>query len=251
MKLVSLNAWQGRLLRNIPEFFRKQQADIICLQEVYDAKDAIPTLEFFQSILTIKNASALEHSYFSAVHSYEVMGAKVSFGNCILSRFPITKQSTIFTRGEYNIFTNPSTFVGNNRNAQIVEILVNDNSIHVVNHHAYWEKDPMGSSKSLEIIKKLCDALRPIKGPLLIAGDFNLNSNSKPLAFLKDSLQLRDLTEELGIKSTLSSQVTTYVADCDHLFINEYIQKETYTVEDKLLSDHKALTLKFNVKSGS
>lgn len=248
MKLLTLNLWQGRLHRNYPDFFKAEKADIICLQEVYEADNNIPTLEFFSSVSAAKEFSGLSYEYFSPVHSYEVMGTRVKLGNCILSRHPILKVETVFTHGKYREFNHPSEYIGNSRNAQIIQVSLGKGPLCIVNHHGYWEADPNGSDESLKAITKLSNVLKPIKDPLIMVGDFNLNSNSRPIKFLKEELDLVDLTEKSGIKSTLSKQVTPYTASCDHVFINNGIKLNDFRISDELLSDHKALITEFDLK---
>ena len=60
MKLISLNLWQGRLYKNYPDFIQKHNADILCLQEVYDADRRIPLGDMFISLSKVKKASSLE-----------------------------------------------------------------------------------------------------------------------------------------------------------------------------------------------
>ncbi|HEY1645391.1 MAG TPA: endonuclease/exonuclease/phosphatase family protein, partial [Candidatus Saccharimonadales bacterium] len=159
IKLITLNIWQGRLFRNYPDFLKEEQADIICLQEVYKSDKKIPTLELFSNISTAQEASGLEYSFFSPVHGYKVMGVNVQFGNCILSRTPLENQTAIFTSGEYLEFTDPSDYVNNIRNAQIASVNIDGQSLTVVNHHGYWELSPTGSNESTKSLGVLSQAL--------------------------------------------------------------------------------------------
>jgi endonuclease/exonuclease/phosphatase family metal-dependent hydrolase len=246
MKLITLNTWQGRLSRNLAPFFEKEKADIVCLQELLSSKEWIPTWDLFQSLETIMNASKLDHSYFSTLYSYDVMGKQVRFGNGLISRYPFISKQTIFTNGDYRKIPDKE-YTTNTRNAQIVEINTIKGNLTIVNHHAHWEKDPMGSELSVERITKLIKNLKSVEGPLIIAGDFNLWTKSKAIEKLKTELNVIDLTEINKIDNTLSNEVTPYKVACDHVFISKHIKVKNFKLNKSLLSDHKALILEFDL----
>ncbi len=247
MKLISLNLWQGRLYKNYPDFIQKHNADILCLQEVYDADRRIPLGDMFISLSKVKKASSLENVIFAPTLSFIIQNTKVSFGNAVLSRYPLSNQRTVFTNGEYIEVGNPEDYVSNTRNAQIANTNLNGQVINLVNYHGYWEIDPEGSDRSLESITKLINEVRDRKPPLIMSGDFNLNANSKAINYLKNELNLRDLTEEAGSPSTMSNQIVPYTASCDHIFVSRDIKVNSFTVADDLVSDHKALVLDFDI----
>ncbi|HEY1645435.1 MAG TPA: endonuclease/exonuclease/phosphatase family protein, partial [Candidatus Saccharimonadales bacterium] len=85
------------------------------------------------------------------------------------------------------------------------------------------------------------------KRPLIIAGDFNLNSDSQPINTFKNSLNLSDLTEDYNLDNTLVNEVTPYKVDCDHVFVSQDINIHSYKMSDKLLSDHRALSVEFDL----
>ena len=247
MRLVTLNAWQGRLSRNLTPFFKKVEADIICLQELNSSNDEVPTWDLLQSLQRIKEASGLQYNYFSPTYGYKIMGQTVEFGNGILSKFPIVNKKTIFTNGKYLSISGSNDYVPNTRNAQIVTIDTPQGGLVLVNHHAHWETDPMGSEVSMDRIKVLVDELEKVEAPLIVTGDYNLRASSKPIKYLKTKLKVRDMTEDSGTTNTLSSEVNPFVVDCDHIFINEFVSKKEFKVSSSLVSDHKALIFDFDI----
>lgn len=234
------------MFRNFRPFFQAQQADIICLQEVLDSKEAVPDwIDTFQTMKVIKEASKLPNQYISPTYCFDIMGSEVDSGNGLLSRYAINNPRTVFTYGMYAKIAKPGDYVVNTRNVQIVDIHTPEGDITVANTHAHWESDPMGSELSVERIEKLIRALENIKGPLIVVGDFNLRSESDGIRLLKDKLKLKDLTEEHGILNTLNNLATTYKVACDHIFIGDHIKVNKFEMLETLLSDHKALSLDF------
>ena len=106
----------------------------------------------------------------------------------------------------------------------------------------------MGTPTSLERIKKLVDHLRDIKGPLVVAGDFNLKPESEAIQYIVNELELTDLTAQAGLTNTLENSLTEYKAACDHILVSKHIKVNEVVMSDALLSDHKALVLDFEVK---
>ena len=245
MKLITLNLWQGRLKNNFPNFITSQQADIICLQEVWSANFDLPTLDTFHSRQRIEETSGLEFSYFSPTFAITMLGEKVQFGNLLLSRYPFKSTNTFFNHEQYMEFESPEEFINNIRNAQIVKLDVDGAELNVVNHHGFWVPDSNGSEESLKKLQILADELVSIESPLIVAGDFNLASSTDAIKQFKTNLNLIDLNNG-NIESTLSADVTPLIADCDYIFIRQDIKVESFAVSNQLVSDHKALILEFN-----
>jgi endonuclease/exonuclease/phosphatase family metal-dependent hydrolase len=240
--------WQGRLARNIRPFFEAQDVDILCLQELNNSFVPIADwLETFQSLKVVKEATGLTDEYYSPTLSYDIMDVEVAFGNGILSRYALSDQQTIFTNGSYAKITKASDQISNTRNAQIVTIQTPEGKVTIVNTHAHWDKNPMGSELSVERLEILANALKDVEGPIIVAGDFNVSSESQAIQSFKKTLGLTDLTSEHGITNTLNNLVTPFKVACDHIFINEAIEVTDFRVDETLLSDHKILVLEFNI----
>ncbi|MEO5627299.1 MAG: endonuclease/exonuclease/phosphatase family protein [Candidatus Saccharimonadales bacterium] len=253
MKLITINTWQGRLQRNLDAFIKDEQADLICMQELCSAEELTNNAAAwtqFATLQTLQRSSSLEYNYFSPTNSYDLMGEEVGFGNGILSRQPMSDVKTIFTCGEYHKVT-AANFVSNVRNAQIVQILVGKDLVWVVNYHAHWEPNPKGTEASLARMKKFATALQNLSGPLIVVGDFNVTATSDSLRYLKEALSIRSLTEESGIQSTMSNALTPWEVACDHILVNDQIEVKSFSVDNRLVSDHKALIMEFetNVKT--
>jgi endonuclease/exonuclease/phosphatase family metal-dependent hydrolase len=250
MKLITLNTWQGRISRNFGPFFKAQQADIICLQELHSSNQPITNwLDTFKILETINQASALDNQYYSPTFSYSVMGVEVQFGNGILSRYSLNNKRTAFTHSQYTKLAQASDDVHNTRNAQIVTVHSPSGDLTIVNTHAHWETNPMGSDLSGRRLAKLSKALEEVQGPMIVAGDFNLKSETAAIQDFQKGLNLKNLTEEYGITNTLNNLVTPHKVACDYIFINDSIDVTDFRLNETLLSDHKALILDFDIRA--
>ena len=92
--------------------------------------------------------------------SFIIQNTKVSFGNAVLSRYPLSNQRTVFTNGEYIEVGIPRITFQITRNAQIASTNLNGQVINLVNYHGYWEINSEGSDRSLESITKLINEVK-------------------------------------------------------------------------------------------
>jgi endonuclease/exonuclease/phosphatase family metal-dependent hydrolase len=250
MKLITLNTWQGRIVKNFAPFFQAQQPDIVCLQELHSSSQpVINWLDTFRLLEAIQESSALEHQYFSPTFSHDVMGVEVAHGNGILSRYPFNNQQTFFTHGQYQKLATSDDHISNTRNAQIVHVHTPSGDVTIVNTHAHWDENPNGSELSMQRLEKLSKALEHIQGPLIVVGDFNLNRSTAAIQSFKKALNLTDLTERASITNTLNNLVTPYKVACDYIFVSDSIDAKNLELSEALLSDHKALILEFDIRS--
>jgi exonuclease III len=78
-------------------FFDRQQADVLCLQEVRSSPDAV--IEGFrQSRTDSEEIQFPACHYYAPTYDFEMMGKTIYFGNCILSRHPMNTKRNGFCR---------------------------------------------------------------------------------------------------------------------------------------------------------
>lgn len=246
MKLLQLNVWMGRLTRQILPLIEREQPDIITLQEVFSSSKPIvfpdSTFDIFERI---GSALAYEHAYFSPVCTTTVDGQPVGFGNAIYSKYPLEDRQTIFTNGVYCPNASDPSFDTNTRNAQLVTVRAGDAAFNLVNHHAYWEPTPNGSGASVDAMRILADAIGQLSGPVLFAGDLNVNPGTPTLQLFSGWLE--DLTATYQVADTLSCLGKVHGVACDHIFVSPEVQVRSFSVLDDIVSDHKSLLLEFDI----
>lgn len=241
MKLLQLNMWMGRLTRQIMPFIEREQPDVITTQEVFSAEQpsALPDamLDLYQRL----QAAGYPYGYFSPTIQLQVSGQTVQFGNAILSKYPILSQETLFTNGAFQPNANSPSFDINTRNAQVVLLSVDDATVTVVNHHGYWEQDPHGSDETVAAMRILADRLKHIEGPLIFAGDLNVDPGTPAMQLFDGWLE--DLTATHSITNTLSVLGKVQGVACDHILVSPDVIVHSYGVRDDIVSDHVALVL--------
>jgi endonuclease/exonuclease/phosphatase family metal-dependent hydrolase len=243
MKLLQINAWAGKLGYPLLNLFSEEKPDILCAQEVIDIHG--DTGGFFWAIEKMQEVLKTDYTLFSPVFSFPFMRRQADFGNCIMSKFPIREEETIYTYEKYNPNFDINEDEYNVRNMQHVVIVIGKKSLHVLNHHGYHNyhhKNGSGeTARQMELISKYIDKL---DGPIILAGDFNLKPQSKSLG--KINRQLINLSIKYGLKTTRTI-LTNKREVCDYVFVNDQVKVNKFYASEAIASDHQALVLEFDI----
>lgn len=246
MKILQLNVWMGKVEGNLKRFLEKHDFDVICMQEVMFSKDRelhLSRLCFDCS--QIVKASKMPHVYFSPNWSSEIAGGTFELGNLILSKIPMITTENIFVSGEFKTKMVLGQKPGNNLNIQIVKL---QNSFTIINHHGYWQPNPIGNDDTIRAFEKAAQIVRAQETPLVMCGDLNIIHESpamRPLDFL------RDLTYENNVKNTLSGLKFDGEVPCDHILVSSDVGVKDFIVYDDLVSDHSAIAAEVEVKNAA
>lgn len=243
MKLIQLNAWGGRLEYSLKQFLRSESPDILCLQEAIELEKDRGAL--FASVGEMCEILEAEHYYMSPAYSFNYMHRKAHFGNCIISRFPLHNQETVFTGKEYEADFDWTKHTQNIRNLQYVQIqLPSGEPLHLFNHHGHHNHlHKNGDEETIRQCGIIVDKVKSLSGKRILTGDFNLVPDSQSLKPINELL--RNLTIESNVKST-RTPLTNQTNVCDYIFTSSDIEVNSFRVSDALVSDHKALILQFN-----
>ena len=237
MKILQLNVWTGRIKGALIDFFKTHDFDVICLQEAVWAGDNERLANFFATVEQIKEASGLKYELKSSNWGMEIFADdRMEQGNVILSRYPIKREESELVHGEYGVAKTVKDFYEHAYTLQIAEL---DNGVTIVNHHGYWQPTPVGNETTVEVMKKVAAVVHESKGPVVMCGDLNIVHKAPAMRELDF---LRDLTEENGIKNTLSGLKFNGEVACDHILVNDLVEVVRFEMLPDLVSDHRALT---------
>lgn len=247
IKIMQLNIWQGRLLRQVVELISREKPDILCLQEVYSSQLNIPQFDFFNSFEQIQVALPNYKGFLSPNFEFKnILGRTVGYGNAIFSRFDFIDQTNIFTSGQFISYENIADYRSNQLGLQRVKIKIDgEKSLTVFNHHGYWDRDPHGNSNSLLAMQAVANEIKKQTGPIILAGDLNLIPGSPALAPLNE--QLKGLTETYNLPTTLSGFGKVSGVACDHIFISSDVNVVRFESINAEVSDHLPLIMEFNI----
>lgn len=244
MKLLQLNIWGGRLDKQILKLVSDQKPDILCLQEVIDLKQGRAGL--FVSADEIKDELNYQYKYMTPAFSFNYTHRKASIGNCIISKYPITEEQTIFTGLEYVEDFDWLGDSSNIRNLQEVTLSLPENKkLKVLNHHGHHiHQHKNGDNETMRQCAIIAKQVKSQAIPVILAGDFNLAPNSKSLNQINEVLN--NLCIENNLKTTRTN-LTTKTEVCDYIFVSQDIQVNEFKALDYVASDHQALVLDFKV----
>lgn len=179
LKVIQLNIWRGQVLDNAVEFFKKEDPDIITLQEVYDGKDktlASPyrTFEYLQE--TFPNFHAVYSPQFGDLTTY----GQIEEGNAIFSKFPIVSHDTTFFDIPYGTFDNHAKthFDDNPQSVLHGKLDVNGIEVNVFCVHGIWGYDGKDSARRLKMADTLLAVSTGVKN-VIMTGDFNMDPDNE------------------------------------------------------------------------
>jgi len=246
MKVIQLNIWLGHLLNPALAFIDRENPDILCAQEVYSSEISSGLFDTYQTHERL--SERFPYQFFASTFSQQVLGENVEYGNAIYSKYPIFDEKVDFTHNQYTSNQTIKTFVRNIRSIQQCKItLPGGNTVTLANHHGFRDPNSDGTDESVASMLKAVASLQKADAPLIFCGDLNVNQTSKTVHEL-DTLQLRNLSAEFKLNTTLSSaHRLTHNLACDYIFVSPSIKVDNFYASDSVVSDHKALILDFEI----
>lgn len=243
MKLLQLNMWAGRLEGALTNLLKTEAPDILCLQEAisHPKEDAA----FFLTIEQIQKLCDMPYSSFGPMFSFNLMNSVASWGNCIISRYPILKSEVVFTRLEHQENFDFNDHDGNVRNFVHAELSISGQNCHVITHHGHHVREHKnGDQETLRQMRILEEYIAVLEGPVIVAGDFNLSPHSKSLEAINNKLD--NLSVRHNLRTTRTA-LTNKTEVCDYIFVSPKIKVKNFNQSEALVSDHKALILDFTI----
>lgn len=242
MKLMQLNAYQGRLSRPLIKLIDTTDADIVCLQEAVaiDGESG-----FFATLAQLQAAGNYAYLYWSPTYGFKHMRRSATYGNAILSRQPFRTAVTQFTHLQYHPDFDISFDDTNVRNLQHVTVNTGKDPLHIINHHGYRSSlGKQGSKQTTYQIDRLVDYVEPLLAPLIIAGDFNLSPSSDSLKRI--NARYRNLSLIYGLETT-RTVLAERAEVCDYVFTSDHVHVVSFSASAEVVSDHRPLLLEFDI----
>lgn len=254
MKLIQINGWVGRLNAPLAQLIRDEAPDFVCIQEAFapQSKALAVFRDQYGYIDELIVAGEFEHYSFAATWGFNLGGAVIDVGNVILSKHPLSDEQSFHTHGEYQIKTVEKSISNTRAWQSCAATLPNGDKLSLSNYQGYLTPgDPNGDEISVKTLENVKDALSKLPHPLIFCGDLNVKLGTTPIKVL-DSLGLTNLTAQHHVKTTLSEVHRAPKQDresvaCDYIYVSPNIKVTRFEVSDRVVSDHKALILKFDL----
>lgn len=259
MKLLSLNAWGGKIYQPLIEFIGKhsKDTDIFCFQEVFETTSGIDEREGFRLNLYEEFCKLLpEHQgYFAASVENYIAGASLpNFINFNLSWGLATfihKKFKVTSRGDFFVFRDKDSFNPKDlntlpRNMQYLTFTDGNKKFIVCNLHGIWQRgekiDTLSRISQSEQINNFLDKYKD--EAKILAGDFNLNIDTHSLEILEK--KLINLIKKHKIPTTRSKLYTWEDKFADYILVSDKIKVLDFQVPYVEASDHLPMILEFS-----
>jgi endonuclease/exonuclease/phosphatase family metal-dependent hydrolase len=229
MKIISLNAWGGRV-SNIKQFIidQSKDTDIFCFQESYNDK-----LEIFCQ----KWLPNYQLFFDNKVMSDEDEFHQATF---IKKNLQVIKTQTI---GLDDIETGIGLYT---------QIKIGNTTINICNvHGCAYPGDKQDNPKRLRQSQLIIDFFQKLTGPKIIMGDFNLDFGVKSVLMFEEA-GFKNLIKEFNITNTRNELSWRKFPDnkqhfADFSFISQDIKITNFSVPYNEVSDHLPLILEFEI----
>lgn len=249
LKFLCLNMWEGGLLFDeILAFIKKEQPDIVALQEVYDGHDeSLP--HNYRSLDVLRSELKYPHEDFAPAFFDHRDAGIVIQGNAILSKYPLIKSSTVFYDKPFGERTEhvPENFPWTPRNLQEVSVDVNGTILTVFNTQGIWGEDGRDSQRRLEMGKLIAQQVQG-KSYTVLAGDFNCNPDTQTIGFIEEYLTnvfSNKLTSTFNMCHKTNPGFATAVVDM--VFISSDLKVVSYSCPSINISDHLPLLVEIQL----
>lgn len=245
LKIITLNLLYGGLFfDNILSFLKKEQPDILTLQEVYNGQD--PTLpQNFRSISVLQNHLPGYYYRFAPQFLDHRNEGVFEIGNATFSRYPIVGGKTVFYDIPYDANYNEEEKNGDYSNdpCNVLHVKINYNSsfINIFNTHGVWGFEGRDNERRFHMSKVLIDCIKDEKN-IILAGDFNVNPDTKAMENLEKYLVnpfKGELTSTFNMKHKTNPGYATAVVDM--IYLDKSMKVISKTCPDVDVSDHYPL----------
>lgn len=250
IKIICLNLWEGGILiENIIDFLKKENADILMLQEVFNATTAeFPTQ--YHSIEILNERLNYEYYSFAPAVIDKVAEGEVINGNAIFSKHPINPKSVRFFDEPFRvrIAKDPKEFPTTPRNLQHVSVVLPTAELNLFNFQGVWDMDGgKYSPKRQKMGEVIAAAIKNVPN-VVLAGDTNATPDNRVIADISTKLKNvfdGELTTTFNMRQkTIPSYATAVV---DMMFVSENLQVVEHSCPDIDISDHLPLIVKLKI----
>lgn len=259
IKIISLNLWRGGVLMdNVISFIKKENPDILLLQEVQNGlKDNLP--DNFKTVDMFKKNLSYPYCYYSPMFLEETEYGNIDNGNAIYSKFPFLSTKTVFldfyyrkrisgTNSDQYTKTQTEEFLNTPRNMQITESKIGETVLSLVNVHGIWGPDGNDNSRRLKMGEKIIQEIKN-KQNIIMAGDFNMRPTSQTIEKIENYVKnifKGELKSTFNMRRKTNRELASVVVDM--MFASQNLKIVNHYCPKVDVSDHLPLVCVFDVK---
>ena len=192
LRFVGVNVWLGGLLmENLIPFLKEQNADVICMQEVFESPH---TLEIhpdrrYHTMKVLREALGFEYSHFAPSWVMACELGPIPIGNGVLSKYPIAQEDVSFYIGEFKeepvYYFNGEALENAARNLQLLTLETPGGPVHIANTHGVWGTHGGDTDNRWKMTNHFKEVLKD-KDHVILTGDFNTDERSSCMESLEE-----------------------------------------------------------------
>jgi endonuclease/exonuclease/phosphatase family metal-dependent hydrolase len=237
IKILQWNVWYHEKCKNIVEFIKKSDADIVCCQELtINFKEANPGINIPSEI-----AKACGYNYFfHLMTNIGTSGESLQMGNGIFSKFPIvTNDFKLVQKADPTI----KSYETEDRSYIEAVLDVKGTNLKVGTVHLSYSTGFTMTQKRLDEVEKLFDAVKANHDKFILTGDMNAKPDSWVIKRLEEMFIHADPNTDRATWTTKPFSYQGFEANSrdwrlDYIFATEDID----VIENKIIetnySDH-------------
>lgn len=251
MKLITLNAWGGRVQEPFDAFLNANvdDVDVFCFQEVYKNSN-MELVEYMEHLTVVPD---LYEKLSIKLKNYVGVFCGVIGDDYGIATF-VKKDSQILSVDEVMLYesahflTKASEGDDHTRKMQWLKIKTKEKEYIVMHVHGHWTgKNKNDNPARLEQSQAIVDVIRKYRGmPIILCGDFNLRPDTESVKMLEREGMI-NLVSESGVTSTRTSLYPKPERFADYIFISPRIKVKDFKVLPDVVSDHSPLYLDFEI----
>ena len=265
MRILSLNAWGGRVHQPLLKYLAAIDADVLCLQEVVRTPgQPHGWLTYRHGDLCLPQRTNLYDEIRAVLPEHQPWFFPTArgilhddHGREIWSEFGLAT----FVRGTYAVIGEALGFVHGafspdgwgghprSRNAHCIRLFDPDGGVFLTVAHMHGLRDPAGKGdtpareKQADRLAELIGRVWPGDERLVVCGDFNVLPESVTFSRLA-ALGLSDLVVGRGHTDTRTSLYEKAGRFADYMLVNDRVEVASFdVVADPEVSDHRPLLL--------
>ncbi|MEM3839016.1 MAG: endonuclease/exonuclease/phosphatase family protein [Candidatus Micrarchaeaceae archaeon] len=245
MRLVTLNAWCGKLPKELLNFVKEESpsTDVFCFQEVLDNKKGVQSAVFkggTEDIVSQIREALPEFNGYSAIPQKNERG----LATFISKKWRVEAVNEEYLLGEKDQMSgNDWSTIGIN----MLHTVVSNGEGSMFSiwnlHGKFVAPDKMDYPETIEQSKSVSRIIGSHQGKRILCGDLNLDPNTESIAIL-ERIPLRNLVKEYGIKSTRTRFYELPNRFADYIMASNEIKVADFGVIEETVSDHLPLFLK-------
>lgn len=246
MKLITLNAWGGRIKDKHKAFFDKySDTDIFCLQEVYNKGEQYVAVQ----------GLTIDSDFFDNIGGF-LSNSKGHFCPTVENRYGLAtflnKDIEIVEQGEILLarsqYERGDHDWDHYRRLQWFEVLIGGNKLLIANVHlTHRPEGKLDSERRKRQSEMITSFLNIFDCPKILCGDFNLLPDTESVQMIENA-GMKNLIKEYNIDSTRTELYKKPLRLADYIFVSSGIIVNEFKVLPDVVSDHSPLYIDFDVE---